>query len=620
METIAFQLKDTLTIWMQYRLRQMACVKAVELLQAVNAALGEAVGAGAGGRPQYSGILRDISEGLETIEDTISDLEREAKLIRDPDTARNPIYQVIGTATSAPVLALGPESYRRVAVKAFASYGGATQLFIELRDQRKRALVLNRIRSVASEEIGPEGKPLLPQEKEVPSLADELSLLPRNLQEDILSRAVRQAMPWVNLSTNKFPGYAPGMNTLFVCVGDPETFKTRFGDIVARAASSFVDPSKEIGYVPSTTQGKLMICTELSGLPLDGLVSMHDEWLRQYEQIREDAQQAPLHTQKDWEKFARPTAPDASEMRARLDDLGLFVQGVAFGLLRRRTLKRYPTAPDKVGHYEINFSAGMITNNWVPIGRELKIRNFGLKVEHRQTLGNQVRDFEAGFTTLQTLAAIVLFNYYQHRHYAPPLFGNDETPRAGMGNLATQILIEDFIKRLRETPEGVKLAGSDNDQLAAVMRPLDARIAEWTTEVEESLDDVDMTEANKDPDTDRDRRAMPKRTVRLDVFNSDEALRAILTGTKPAAPREAAPPPVASQLYWYVGPDGKAQNRLVDRAAIEQLVGSGTITVTTKICARGSTAWKDAGQWTEFADLFAGPPPQEVPPPLPEQS
>jgi hypothetical protein len=617
METIVFQLKDTLTIWMQYRLRQMACSKAIELLQAVNAMLGEAVGAGAGGRPQYSGILRDISEGLETIEDTISDLEREATLIRDPDTARNPIYQVIGTATSAPVLALGSETYRRVAAKAFASYGGATQLFVELRDRRKRALVLNRIRSVASEEIGPEGKPLLPQEAEVPSLTDELAALQqKGMQEDILSRAVRQAMPWVNLSTNKFPGYAPGMNTLFVCVRDPDAFKARFGDIVARAASSFVDPSKEIVYVPSETQGKLMICTELSGLPLDGLVSMHDEWLRQYEQIREDAQQAPLHTQKDWEKFARPTAPDVSEMKARLDDLGLFIQGIAFGMLRRRTTKRFPTAPDKVGYYEINFSSGMIANVWAPIGREIKIRNFGLKNEHRQALGNQVLEYRSGLTPMQMLAAIVLFDYYQRRHYAPTLIGNEEKPRAGMGHLAAELLIDEFIKTLRETQDGVKLVGSDDDQLAAAMRPLAERIADWTSEVEESLDDVDMTEANKDPNTDRDRRALPKRTVRLEVFNSDEALGAILRGSPPASPR-AGVSLGSSQLYWYVGPDGKAQNRLVDRAAIENLVSGGVITTTTKICAKGTTAWKEAGHWTEFADLFEAPPPlDDAPPPL----
>lgn len=615
METIVFQLKDTLTIWMQYRLRQLACAKAIDVLTAVNGAIGEPVGAGAGGRPQYSGILRDISEGMTTIEDTIADLEREAALIRDPDTARNPIYQVIGAASSAPVLAVGPETFRRIAVEAFANYGGASQLFTELRDKNRRARVLNRIRSVASEEIGPEGKPLLPQESEVASLTDELAMLTPAQQVDILTRAVRQAMPWVNMPTNKFSGYDAGMNTLFVCVRDPEAFKAKFGTIIKTAASSYTDPSKEVTYVASMTQGKLMLCTEMSGVPLDGLISMHDEWLRQYDQVREDAQQAPLHTQKDWEKFARPTAPDSAGMNARLRDLNLFIQGVAFGMLRRRTKKRFPTAPDKVGHYEINLSQGMLANNWVPIGRELKIRNFGLKAEHRQVLEEEVREFRAELGPIQTLAAIVLFDHYQQRHYAPTLIGNEETPHAGMGHIAAEILVAEFVGSLRETTEGMKLGGTSDEQLASTMRPLAERLNDWTMEVEDSLDDVDSSEANKDPSSDRDRRAQPKRVIRPDVFNNEDAMRALLTGAN-AAPARASET-ATGQLYWYVGADGKPQSRLVDRDALARLAADGAISATTKICAKGTTNWREAGQWQEFSGLFEAPPPlDETPPPM----
>jgi len=116
---------------------------------------------------------------------------------------------------------------------------------------------------------------------------------------------------------------------------------------------------------------------------------LHDECSGNTNICATTLQQAPLHTHKEWEKFARPTAPDASEMRARLDDLALFIQGVCFGTLRRRTARRFPNAPDKVGQYEINLSDGLTANNWVPIGRELKIKNFGLKNEHRAALGKR---------------------------------------------------------------------------------------------------------------------------------------------------------------------------------------------------------------------------------------
>lgn len=619
MQTIVYQLQDTLIVWMQYRLRQIACTKAAEVLTAVNAALGEAVGVGQGGRPQYSGVLRDISEGFATIEETIADLEREAKLIRDPDTARNPIYQVIGSAKDAPPLTIGVDGYRAIAVKAFEKYGGASQLFVELRDKRKRAQVLNRIRSVASEETGPQGKPILPTEAEVPSLIDELARLPRNQQEEILGRAVKQAQAWVNIG--KVAGYTDDMNSMFVCVADPERFHAMFGDIVRRAASPYLG-AKEISYIPSTTQGKLAFCTELSGVPLDAMKQLHDDWLRQYDEVREDPQQAPLHTHKFWEKFARPTAPDTAEMQKSLDDLGLFVQGVAFGVLRRRSKKRYRTAPDKVGQYEINLATGMIGSNWVPIGRELKIRNFNIKDDQRPPIEDQLRDFTEGLAPVQYLAAIALFDYYQHRHYAPSLFGADETQHAGMGHLACGRLIENYKKRMKETPEGLALCGADGERLPAPVRALSKILDEWTEIVEDSLDDVDNTEANKDPDADPERRSLPKRTLRLDVFRDVERLRALALG-KPAQPVAAAAVAVSSgngagQLYWYVGPEGKPLNRLVDHSVIAKLAGDGIVTGDTKICAKGTKKWIPAAEWPEFTELFQVAPPldDETAPPM----
>jgi tubulin-like protein len=618
METILFQMRDTLTVWMQYRLRQIACTKAVDLLAAVNAALGDAVGVGTGGRPQYSGVLREIGEGQTTIEDAIADLDREAALIRDPDTARNPIHQVIGTASSAPVLSIGPEAYRALAVKAFENYGGATQVFLSLRDRRRRALILNRIKRVASEEIGPQGKPVLPAEADVPSLVDEMLRLNKSQQEEIIDQAVKQAMPWVNI--NKFEGYVDDMNTVYVCVAEQDRFEAAFGDMVTKAASKYAGAGKQVNYVPSDTKGKLMICTELSGLPLDAIKQLHFEWLAQYDRIREDNQAAPLHTQKDWEKFARPTAPDSGQMMARLTDLGLFIRGVGFGLLRRRTTKRFPTAPDKVGHYEINFASGLVTSNWVPIGRELKIRNFGLRNEHRQGLENALREFESELSSTQIVVAATLFEHFRQQHYAPRLVGSEEMPHAGMGHLAAGLVVDVFTARLKETAEGLKLCGADDKGLAAIMKGLFTRLDEWTVEVEDSLDDVDSTEANKDPNGDRERRARPKRAIRPEVFGSEEKLREIVAIDKPAvapAAIAAAPAGAAQKLYWYVGPDGKPLGRLVDGDAIARLAGDGVIGAETKICARGTTLWREASSWPEFAGLFEAPPPlDETPPPF----
>jgi hypothetical protein len=618
METIVNQLKDTLTTWMQYRLRQIACAKAADLLESVNTALGEAAGAAADGKPQFTGILRDIHDGLATIEDTIADLDREAKLIRDPDTAHNPIHQVIGSASGAPALVISADAYRNLAAKAFENYGGATKLFEELRDREKRAKVLGRIRRVASEESGPSGKPILPAESEVPSLIDELGKQLRGKQEEIIGRAVSQAMPWVNIAKGSIgTAWAEDMNSVFVCVQDRERFKAAFGGMLSKAVSAHVDVTKEINYVESSSPGRLLICTELSGLPLDALIQLHDDWFRQYENIREDSKQAPLHTHKDWEKFARPTAPDASEMKARLDDVGLFIRGVGFGLLRRRTASRFPNAPDKVGQYEINLSAGLTANNWVPIGRELKIKNFGLKNDHRNALEKDLRTFSEGFSPIQVLAAASLFEYYTQRHYAPRLVGKEELARSGLGHLASDALVGLFVRQLKETPEGLKLGGSD-DVLKANVKAFLSRLDDWTVEIEGSLDDVDGMEANKNPDTDIDRRARPKRMLRLDVFENEQTLHQILTGDGSNAKAASAPATEAGQFFWYVGPDGKASSRVADLATIVRLYSEGTITPATKLCARGSTNWRPVQDWPEFADLCGSPPPLDGdgPPPL----
>ncbi|MBI1329141.1 MAG: hypothetical protein GC166_04460 [Alphaproteobacteria bacterium] len=626
METIVNQLKDTLTTWMQYRLRQIACMRAADLLQSVDVALGEPVGVGPDGGPQFSGVLRDIHDGLATVEATIEDLNFEARLIRDPDTAHNPIHQVIGAASAAPDLSIAPEVYRALAAKAFESYGGATRLFLELKERRKRAEVLNKIRRVASEEDGPSGRPILPAEEDIPGLIDELHKIPRAKQEEVISRAVSQAMPWVNINKRQIACWNEDMNSIFVCVRDTDRFKSEFGSMVEKAVAAQTGGNKEVNYIKSTTQGRLLICTELSGLPLDGMVQLHDEWFRQYEQTRDDARQAPLHTHKEWEKFARPTAPDASEMRARLDDLALFIQGVCFGTLRRRTARRFPNAPDKVGQYEINLSAGLTANNWVPIGRELKIKNFGLRDEHRAALEKEIRTFTADLSPSQVFAATALFEYYTQYHYAPSLVGKDEEQRAGLGHLSSEWLVDMFRHRLEETPEGREFCGGstadsqNGPELGRRLKTLLDKLDDWTTEIEGSLDDVDGLEANKDPKTEPSRRARPKRTIRPEIFCDEAALKRLIAGGEAKAKKSADDSGGDVRLYWYIGPDGKAVGHVVDAKAISRLVAEGVVTPGTKLCAKGTKAWREAADWPEFAELFEGPPPldEETPPPMNE--
>jgi hypothetical protein len=608
METIANQLKDTLTTWMQYRLRQIACHKAVEILRAVDAMLGESIGAGADGRPQYTGILNDIHEGLATVENAITDLEMEAALIRDPDTAHNPIYQVVGGTDAAVPLSADSESCRFLAVKAFESYGGATRLFSELRERRKRAEVLSRLRHVASEETGSSGRPLMMAESEVPGVVEELSKLPRNRLEDVINNAVKQSMPWVNIRKTQIgQAWSEDMNSIFVCVRDAEGFKEKFGGVVARAVQSHVDATKEINYVESSTPGRLVVCTELSGLPLDALVQLHDDWFRQYEHVLDDSTQAPLHTHKEWEKFGRPTAPDAAEMKERLDDLGLFLQGVAFGKLRRRSRGRFPASPEKWGQYEIDMTTGLTAHAWVPIGRELKVRNYGLKTEHRMAIEAQVQEMTSGFNTDQLLAAVALFEYYQHKHYTPTLLGKDETRRRGLGHLSSGLLVKDFMQRFQETPEG-RTKGQTSyiaGRVRALLNALDA----WTVEIEDSLDDVDNTEANKDPKSDIENRPAPKRVIKFDIFDNPETLAGLIHGSTNSD--KAKPEAEGARFYWYKGRDGKPQPRAMDGDGIRRLIGSDDITPETKLCLKGTKEWRPAESWPEFVDSFASPPPDE---------
>lgn len=615
MLTIVHQMQDTLTVWMQYRLRQIACKKAVELLNAVYANLGEQTGAGADGKPAYTGVLREISEGEDTVRATIKALETEAAVIRDPDSAKNPIHQVVASEMEKgrSIVVIEPAAYRVIANVAFKEYGGATRIFASLRNTRQQAEVISRLRRVASEEVGPSGRPVLTPESEVPSLMSDLARLPRARQETIIRDAVKQAMPWVNIDKGRIgDAWREDMRSIFVCVRDSQSFKAQFGGLVARAVADCGDAEKEINYVETVTQGRLLICTELSGLPLDALIQMHHDWLRSYDQVREDPQQAPLHTHMMWEKFGRPTAPDAAQMRGRLDDIALFIQGVAFGDLRRRIGNNVP--PGRLGQYEINLAAGLTKSNWVPIGRELKIRNFGLKSEHRLELQRELQALVADMNPPQLMASLALFEFYSQHHYSPRLV--EDTERAGMGHLAADMLVDEFMKRYKETSEGRKADGVPN-AIKKQAQALIAAIDEWTEEISGSLDDVDGREANKE---DPDRMARPKRVIRKDVFENEEALRRLMAGkdTSAAAPARPAAP-VADRQFWYVGADGKPAPRAVNLDALADLVAKGEVGLDTKLCEKGTKVWRAAREWPDLAELFELPPPlenEDGPPPM----
>lgn len=620
MGTIVNQMKDTLTIWMQYRLRQIACRKAVEILVAVDSAMGSSSGAGADGRPLYTGVLRDIHDGEETVLAVIEELNREAAVIRDPDIARNPIHQVIGTidgsVTPIADYVVDQVTYRQLAALALNEYGGASRIFGELRDRRKRAGIISRLRRVASEEVGPSGRPILTPEADVPSLVGDMLKLDRSTQESTIRDAMKQAMPWVNIDKGIMgETWKDKMLSVFVCVGESETFKEKFGGMVSRALADCGFANNEINYVDTLSQGRLLICTELSGLPLDTLIQLHHDWPRYYDQIREDPQQAPLHTHVMWEKFGCPTAPDSAQMKVRLDDIALFIQGIAFGLLRRQSGN---VSVARKGRYEINLSAGLTNTNWLPIGRELKIRNFGLKVEHRNELQKELQDLQSDLGPHQIMAALALFEYYTEYHYTPNMV--DDTKRAGLGHLASNMLRETFRKRFEDSAEGRRLIGSDSDCIGKRAKALIDAIDEWTTEVPGSLDDVDSREANK---KDEEHLSRPKRQIRKDVFENEALLCRLAEGKKAGATGNGTRPVVLAagpRFFWYVGFDGKAAPRAVDEADLARLANDGTITVASKICLKGSKEWRAAGEWPEFAHLFEAPPPLDDdgdgPPPM----
>lgn len=626
METIVNQMKDTLTTWMQYRLRQVACIKAVEILNAVDAALGDSLGAGADGKPSYTGVLRDIHDGEDTVLAAIEELNREASIIRDPDTARNPIHQVIGSSESVtgPVAdcVVDQATYRQLAAIALKEYKGASNVFSDLKDRKKRAGIISRLRRVASEEAGPSGRPILMAEANVPSFYEDFKKsLSRQQQESVLKDAMKQAMPWVNIDRSLMGDtWDDKMLGVFVCVSDSETFKnSEFGAMMNRALADCGFANNEISYVDTQSQGRLQICAELSGLPLDTLIQLHHDWFRFYEQIRENSHQAPLHTHVTWEKFGRPTAPDAAQMRIRLDDIGLFIQGVGCGLLRRRS-GNVPAG--KEGLYEINMRAGLIANNWIPVGRELKIRNFGLKAEHKAELQKELQKLLTDLGPHQVMALLALFEFYSRYHYTPILV--KDTWHSSLGHLASDTLMQTFRKRFGETTVGRKLIAADSDCIEKRAKALVEAIDEWTSEVPGSLDDVVDSQAIK---REEDSVVLPKRVIRKDVFDNEALLCSLAEGknrgaaTAPAsAPSvvaaEAAPPaaapPAGPRYFWYVGPDGKVATRGADETDLARLANDGTITAETNICLKGTKEWRPAGAWLEFAHLFEAPPPAPV--------
>lgn len=76
----------------------------------------------------------------------------------------------------------------------------------------------------------------------------------------------------------------------------------------------------------------------------------------------------------------------------------------------------------------------------------------------------------------------------------------------------------------------------------------------------------------------------------------------------PQAAPAATPPPLATTRQYYVGKDGK-QTGPFDYETIARYINDATISRETLLWSAGMEKWQQAGQFTEFAQLFMTPPP-----------
>ena len=564
------QLQEETAYYVTLRLRSVACAEAVEFLGEVSRDLGVQRGLDGEGREVWDGAIAELVQGRRQVEHVIRLLDDEVAMLNDAVGRQNAGTYIVlpdADAEAESLLELSPTEIDAWATDVFRGEGGSRALFPRLENPAQLADLLSKLRGYARQQLAPRAERLR-------SVREILAALDPEQRRDILRGAVRRAMPWLNAKFDRLGGTLPMADRykLYVAVEDRQTFGQSLRDEVRQAIPATLG-FQNCEVVSSGLRDRLVIYCELSGIPLDSIVPLGDTWRRDYRAERRGP--LPLHNHKSAVRFANPVVPTSDEIEEMRRLMGLFLRAVCFGVLQRAA------GPEAAYRLDLGY------NDWEDVGSERDIRADGLLESHRLAVAGALDRFERTLSPIQVLAAATLLLWTGRHAYAArrvQIDLNRSERRPGLLQRVASEASEAYLARFKQMDGAAELGRIEDLQKALL-----DKLASWTTEVPDSLDDIDPFDSNKNPDDPVNLRATDKRTILPDRFTTEGLTGLVVRRQHPAGPSPAAPPHVVAPA-WFLS----VRKTLLGPYDVGQLrakAASGELLEGTNVKPVGATAW-----------------------------
>jgi hypothetical protein len=503
------QLREETAYYLKLQLRAVCAAEAAQLLMEMSEDLGTPRGVDGDGNTIWEGAIASLVQGRQQVEQVLTLLDDEVRLLSDAVGRQNAGTYIVlpdADAEAEALMKLSPAEVEGWAQSIFADEGGSRELFPKLEEPVQLAELLGKLRGFARQQLAPRAARLR-------SVRDILLSMDEQQRRDMLRGAMRRAMPWINARFDRL-GDSVKMEDrykLYVAVESREMFGTILANEVQQAIPGALG-FRHCEIVSSGLRDRIVIYCEVSGIPLDTIIPLGDEWRRCYRAERRGP--LPLHNHKSATRFANPVVPSSEEIEKTRKDMALFLRAVCFGILQRNAGIQAP----------YKFDLGY--NDWVDIGSERDIRASGFDDSHLVGIRAAVEKFERSLAPIQVLAASVLLDWTARRAYAARkvrVGENITNRRPGLVQIVALEVANTYLTRSKQMDGSAALGPLDD-----ATRALKDGLLSWTTEIVDSVDDIDPFDSNMDLDEDPQLRAANKRTIIADRF-APEKLQALLT-------------------------------------------------------------------------------------------
>jgi hypothetical protein len=581
------QIAQATKLYVRYHLYAAASKEAALLSRQISDELGKQQGTDTDGNAIWGGFIGELEAGRNLVRHIIANAEDQIARTQEAMKQGHAMYFVLPAPKSKvdELEMLPVATARQWAEDAFSDFGGSQALFKELREDKGRSELLGKLRNRALKLIGDDA-----EDEENPLFA---ALDAHQNLGQLFGDFIMRAMPWVAAKVDGYlkPQDPQDQYKCFIGVMHAKKFEQKYGSLLkSRMPTVTMMTERQIGFVEIDAPGKVVCYTELSGIPLPSMKAL-DQWHVSY---RSESEKIPLHTHRLTSTFVHAREMTTKELADRTDDLKLFVQAVALGVLTRTA------RGEDAGTYCFKMRGKTIA-----IGDEKRLRMNGFPDQHKAAIRDAVgSELDALASNDQLAMWVALLEYYVNSVYPLAKIRRDgvDVFMKSLPTLICERLVEEWSLRLE------RKAGRDSVQ--NLLEQARGKLTESTEEVLGSTTDPYPYEVNRDE-------FQNKLSLKRDVLQSGWMLGGPQPAVVPTAivVPGAMPPPLAIPAYW-VAVDGQPSGPHAE-VTLRSLVASGKLVRESKVWKDGMAAWVPAAEVSDLAGLFVVPPPLGgMPPPL----